>query len=184
VFEKRSRISSTSLREVPTVRTASARSGVNPSLDGSGARIPPIFLALLLLAATAAVLAAEAPVRDPMQPFAAVAGDAAVARGEAGYALTAVLISSARRVAVLNGRLYREGDRIDGAEIARIEPSAVHLKQGDRETVVKLAGRVAPAGTRDTADSSEAVAADSAESNQAAADNQAAAVESQGDSGS
>lgn len=82
------------------------------------------------------------PPRDPMQPYArGVAGVAAVAGPR--FLLTAVLISSARRVAIVNGKPYQSGESVDGAEIVRIESSAVHLREHGAEIVVRL-GRIAP----------------------------------------
>jgi hypothetical protein len=72
-----------------------------------------------------------------MQPFGrggVTAGGVAVPR----FQLTAVLISSARRVAVVNGKPYQHGESVDGAEILRIEPNAVHLRQHGADLVVPL----------------------------------------------
>jgi hypothetical protein len=81
------------------------------------------------------------PPRDPMQPYARVGGAAAVAGPR--FMLTAVLISSERRVAIVNGKPYQSGETVDGAEVVRIESSAVHLREHGAEIVVPL-GRVAP----------------------------------------
>lgn len=98
-----------------------------------------VSLALLLLAASAA--ADETPVRDPMRPFdAAAPGAAAAARPR--FELTAVLISSARRVAVVNGKPYGQGATVDGAEIVAIEPGVVRLRENGVEHEVFL-GRTA-----------------------------------------
>jgi len=56
------------------------------------------------------------------------------------YELTAVLISATRRVAVLNGRPYQEGDTVDRATITRIEPQIVHLHKDGADLVVHLQG--------------------------------------------
>lgn len=80
--------------------------------------------------------------RDPMQPYARGAAGAAAVAGPR-FMLTAVLISSERRVAIVNGKPYQSGENVDGAEIVRIESSAVHLREHGAEIVVPL-GRVAP----------------------------------------
>jgi hypothetical protein len=82
------------------------------------------------------------PPRDPMQPYARGIGGAAAVAGPR-FTLTAVLISSERRVAIVNGKPYQSGENVDGAEIVRIESSAVHLREHGAEIVVLL-GRVAP----------------------------------------
>lgn len=80
--------------------------------------------------------------RDPMQPYArGGAGAAGVAKPR--FMLTAVLISSERRIAVLNGKPYQSGESVDGAEIVRIESSAVHLREHGAQIVVPL-GRSVP----------------------------------------
>jgi hypothetical protein len=91
----------------------------------------------LLLALTA--VAAEPPLRDPMQPYRAVAG----AEGPGGvpaprFRLTAVLISPERRVAVVNGKAYGEGAHVDGVEITSIDARSIRLRDGDEELIVHL----------------------------------------------
>jgi hypothetical protein len=52
--------------------------------------------------------------------------------------LTAVLISPTRRVAIVNGKPYESGETVNGAEIVRIDPDAVHLREHGNELVVPL----------------------------------------------
>lgn len=90
-----------------------------------------------LLAATMA--AAQAPsLQDPTRPYRPGPAAAPGPEGPAALELTAVLISASRRVAVVNGELYREGDRINGDVIAGIEPGAIRLKRGGEDVVVRL----------------------------------------------
>jgi predicted membrane protein len=106
-----------------------------------------VFKAAALAACLSVVLATAyaddlPPPRDPMQPYArGVAGAAAVAGPR--FVLTAVLISSERRVAIVNGKPYQSGENVDGVEIVRIESSAVHLREHGAEIVVPL-GRAVP----------------------------------------
>ena len=95
-----------------------------------------------LLAAAAAAPAEDVPVRDPMQPYRAVAGPAGSVAAPR-FALTAVLISPTRRVAIVNGKPYECGERVNGAEILRIDPDAVHLREHGSEIVVLLGHAVA-----------------------------------------
>lgn len=104
-----------------------------------------LSIAAVLLLALGATHAAEPPLRDPMQPFRPTVGGAAQAVAKPRYALTAVLISTVRKVAVVNGRPVREGGRVDGAEIVRIEPTAVHLRDAGRALVIPLGSNRAPA---------------------------------------
>jgi len=66
---------------------------------------------------------AAAPVPDP-QP-------------EQPLAVVSILHSPQRRLAIVNGRIVREGDRVDGATIRAIEPRAVVLETADgaRQTI-------------------------------------------------
>ena len=96
-------------------------------------------LAVCLLLFAAAVTRADdlPPLRDPMQPYGRGGAVVGVAGG-ARFHLTAVLISSARRVAIVNGKPYQHGETVDGAEIVRIEPNAVHLREHGADLVVLL----------------------------------------------
>jgi hypothetical protein len=88
-----------------------------------------------MLVAAGAARAEDGLVRDPMQPYRFVAGP-----GGGGvaprFALTAVLISPTRRVAIVNGKPYERGESVNGAEIVRIDPDAVHLREHGNELVV------------------------------------------------
>ena len=90
--------------------------------------------ALLLASLLAGTLSAaeEAPVRDPMRPFGAASpGVAAAAKPR--FELSAVLISPARRVAIVNGKPYSRGAVVDGAEIVAIDPGVVRLRENGIE---------------------------------------------------
>lgn len=94
------------------------------------------FVQLLLLSVASAAWGAP-PVQDPTQPFqaaSAVAGGIAAPR----YTLTAVIISPSRRIAIVNGRPHREGDRVDDAEIKRIDFQSVVLRRGEQEFLIHL----------------------------------------------
>jgi hypothetical protein len=102
----------------------------------------------VLLGAVVAAAAASAddrpPPRDPTQPYGRAAEAIAGAPSGPRFTLTAVLISSERRVAIVNGKPYLQGDRIGGAELVRIDANAVRLRDGGGDIVVPL-GRGAAA---------------------------------------
>ncbi len=56
----------------------------------------------------------------------------------AGPELQSTMISLTFRRAVISGRTYKQGDKIDGAVITSIQPYEVTLKQGGRETRLRL----------------------------------------------
>jgi hypothetical protein len=98
------------------------------------------LMSALLIASLAVAAAEELPVRDPMRPFGHDAGGAVGATAPAGprFALTGVVISPLRRVAIVNGKPYRQGESVDGAEIVAIEAHAVRLRDGGTELVIPL----------------------------------------------
>jgi len=79
---------------------------------------------------------------DPTRPpFGAVnAGGEEAA--PAGPQLQSVLISPARKVAVINGRTVPLGGRFRDATLTRITESGVELRKGSRVEVLKLFPRV------------------------------------------
>ena len=94
---------------------------------------------ILAVGAIGAVGADETPARDPMRPFGRAAATAAAAAvNKPRFELTAVLIAPTRRVAIVNGKPYREGEVVDGAEITAIEPAAVRLREHDTEILISL----------------------------------------------
>ncbi len=91
-----------------------------------------------LLAVAGAVRADEAPVRDPMRPFGRASSAGAAVAAVPRFALTAVLIAPTRRIAIVNGEPYSQGETVDGAEIVAIEPGAVRFREHGAELVVLL----------------------------------------------
>ena len=75
---------------------------------------------------------------DPTAPSGQADPGSADAGAALGYHLTGTLVSPSGRVAIINGRLSREGDRVDGAEIISIEAGVVHMRAGSAEISVSL----------------------------------------------
>jgi MSHA biogenesis protein MshK len=83
--------------------------------------------------------AAPASIPDPTQPAGIpAAADADVEERE--VELTSILVSGDRRIAVINGQLVREGERVDGIAVRRIEPHAVQLDGADGAFTLRLSG--------------------------------------------
>ncbi|MHB8424982.1 MAG: hypothetical protein ACYDB9_07495 [Gammaproteobacteria bacterium] len=80
--------------------------------------------ALLTLAAMAGH---AGPLPDPTRPdyLNHAARAAAVAPG---WQVTSIIISPSRRLANINGRMVKPGDRVDGATVLQIMPYAVKLE--------------------------------------------------------
>jgi len=111
--------------------------------------------------ACAAAQAQHSGLNDPTRPPASVTAPV-IAPGQAGAAgqlappvlgpqVQSILVSlhpGGRRVAVINGKMLRQGDRIDGAVLESIQPTHVVLRRGSQRQILKLfrpAARVAAA---------------------------------------
>ncbi len=99
-------------------------------------------VAVWLAAAAAAggvAQGAEPALRDPMQPFQPVVGEGGPGTAPAPrFRLTGVLISPSRRVAIINGKPYQQGEKIGSAEVTHIDARSVGLREGERQLVVLL----------------------------------------------
>ncbi len=92
------------------------------------------LVALLALTVTLQVRAS-----DPTQPeIIAVAAVATAGQAPALPKLTLIQSSGSRYQAVINGRLVRPGDTIDGFQVQQINARQVFLRQGERQLVLNL----------------------------------------------
>ncbi|HLD13254.1 MAG TPA: hypothetical protein VJB18_00895 [Burkholderiales bacterium] len=106
----------------------------------SGARITAVAL-LLVSGAHASEELSKLP--DPTRPYRPGAETPAGAReATTGSELQSTMISPTFRRAIISGRTYKVGDRIDGAVIADIQPYEVTLKRSGRETRLRLLPRL------------------------------------------
>jgi hypothetical protein len=101
--------------------------------DGVGKIVATTCIGLLATVTSAQ----DPPLRDPMRPYAVERSAERTARPTPPRVST-ILISNTRRVAVIDGETYSEGDVFSGAEIVRIEPKAVYLRRGGNELVMPL----------------------------------------------
>lgn len=95
---------------------------------------PFLFALLAAFAADAAPFAD--PFRPPRQAEQSASGDEA--RGPAAPRLESVLIGPDRRVAVINGQQYVEGERFGAGRILRISESEVVIRHSDRDEKLTL----------------------------------------------
>ena len=96
---------------------------------------------LALLIATLATFPAQAaPFADPFRPPRQVEQPANEEAGKAPAPsrLESVLIAPDRRVAVINGQQYVEGDRYGGGRVVRISESEVVIRHADRQEKLSL----------------------------------------------
>ena len=95
-------------------------------------RVITSSIATVLMCVTGATVA-EAEWNDPTRP-----DNLQVAAARAGapvFRVSAIFTSNAKQVAVLNGRLVREGDRLGRATVTRIDEDRVTLSV-DKKTMV------------------------------------------------
>ncbi len=80
---------------------------------------------------------------DPTRPYTSTGPATAAPTPEAtGPVLQSTMISSTDRRAVISGRSYRVGDKLDGAVITDIQPYEVTLKRGDRVNRLRMLPRL------------------------------------------
>ncbi len=79
---------------------------------------------------------------DPTRPYTGGPATAAPAPEATGPVLQSTMISPADRRAVIGGRSYRVGDKVDGAVITDIQPYEVTLKRGDRVDRLRMLPRL------------------------------------------
>lgn len=92
-------------------------------------------LGLMLFAATQAHALYD-PTRptDPVQYF----GQGGSSAARQAWTLHSILRASDRRIAIINGRRVREGERIGSARVLRIDDSQVLLQTGTRRLTLRL----------------------------------------------
>ena len=103
-----------------------------------------LLLAGATLALAGTALAQQLPVRDPTRP----AGGSGTAGGNLAstaerFELAATIVSGERRIALINGRFFREGERVNGQQITRIEPGAIRLMRAGNEVLIRVHARPA-----------------------------------------
>ena len=96
--------------------------------------VKTIYVALLLLLAPA--VSAET-MSDPMRP--PQSGAAVTPRnvGDPRWQVTGILVSSGRKLAMINDRLIGVGDKVDGARVRNIYGSSVELDIGGQLLVLR-----------------------------------------------
>jgi MSHA biogenesis protein MshK len=113
------------------------------------------FLALVLGVGLYAAAAAQSerlvdPTRPPSTPDPTRKDDAAPT---AGPQLQSVLISPARRIAVISGQTVVQGDKYGDATVAEITEGAVHLRYANRRQTLQLVPGIVKRDRRAGADS-------------------------------
>ena len=98
-------------------------------------------ITMTLALGSAQCLAQAQVLSDPMRPpaFAAPAGAATGEQTSGGeLVLQSTLLSQGRRIAMIDGKPMKVGDRIGAATIVSIDPSTVTLREANKITVLHL----------------------------------------------
>lgn len=98
-----------------------------------------LFLTALfvLLFLTSPIHAMEDPTRPPTAKVTSTYTPGKKSKGPR-WTLHSTLVSSGRRTAVINNRVVSQGDRINGATVVSIQPSAVRLRDKGREVTLVM----------------------------------------------
>lgn len=96
-----------------------------------------IFLQLILLWLVSGYSGISfAEFHDPTRPY--ILQDKGMINNHNPLVLTAIYIAPDRRIAVINSTLLKEGDQIQGARVATIEPNYVILDNSGEKMVLYL----------------------------------------------
>ncbi|HEY0061660.1 MAG TPA: MSHA biogenesis protein MshK [Telluria sp.] len=104
----------------------------------------PVWSALLLAALACPALAQDTLSGDPTRPPAVLSAPApgsAMPAPEQDLQLQSILVSKragGRRLAVIEGKTVREGERVGGAVIETIRPTEVVIRRGKLRKTLKL----------------------------------------------
>ena len=93
----------------------------------------PLILALCLIACALGAAADTLP--DPTRPPNFTAGDSLP---EGGMVLQSVLISPARRIAIIGGQAVAVGDRIGEAQVVAINEQEVTIREGKDTRTLRM----------------------------------------------
>jgi len=86
------------------------------------------------------IMPLQAALKDPTRPPTATTAISSTPEKtqRPRWILTSTLVSAQRRTAVINDTVVSHGDRINGAKVINIQPTAVRLRVGRREITVMI----------------------------------------------
>jgi hypothetical protein len=98
--------------------------------------IQTIILLVLLISVSQVFSAYRDPTRPPNYQM--IIGHAAIDSSGGGLSVTAILVKGKNRTAIINGKIYHEGDEVSGAVVKSITPFSVIFlgNKGDFEVSV------------------------------------------------
>ena len=99
-------------------------------------RFKRLAAAALILCALGSAGLRAGELMDPTRPTSE--GIGAVGGRHSGWILESTFVSPARRTALVNGRIVRVGERVNGATVQSIQPYEVRLVKGRRTIVLRM----------------------------------------------
>jgi len=95
---------------------------------------------IIAITALLAVMPLHAALKDPTRPpnVTTMASVSPQKIQKPSWILTSTLISAQRRTAVINDTVVSHGDRINGAKVINIQPSAVQLHVNGRDIMLMM----------------------------------------------
>jgi MSHA biogenesis protein MshK len=118
------------------------------------AAIGVAYFASMFMSVPTSLANAQA-ITDPMRPANAprvAAGPTRTVAPVAVQRLTAVFFNGVRRIAVVDGRVVKEGDRLSDGVVAEITADSVHVQRAAQIHTLKLPKSVMPMRVRITAE--------------------------------
>lgn len=97
--------------------------------------LPAVLLSAAVLVATKAL---AADLRDPMRPPSAPVAVISRVGAPSSLQLQAVISTGASRVAIVDGKVVRVGDKLDGAVIDEISTTSIRYTRGGKQLVASL----------------------------------------------
>ncbi len=98
------------------------------------------ILCLCLVTAPVSVALAQSQAGDPTAPSdpAGYATKKIASKREPGWALHSTLISDSRKIAIINGRAFTEGERVGSARVLHIRSQEVVLATPKQQITLRL----------------------------------------------
>lgn len=98
-----------------------------------------LYRSMMATATVVAMAGAQAQaLTDPTRPPSALSGSPAAQEEAVGTQLQSILLSSGRKVAVINGTMVPLGGMVGEARVVKITETEVVLKKGEETEVLKM----------------------------------------------
>jgi len=102
------------------------------------------YIALLIISCSFAAFSVQAQLDDPTRPpgFRLALPGGKTSATTNYFSVSSIRLSATQRIAIINDRTVETGDRVNGAKVVAIYPSAVKLKKQGKIFTVRLITRL------------------------------------------